>query len=88
MAKTPSLVPVLVLVDTTIHVYDEPVVLQSGRVYDLEPKDAADLKKRGVGDDTPANIAFHRGDMELYHKLLQALAKPAKPVKTTATAAD
>lgn len=88
MAKAPNLVPVLLLVDKTIHVHDEPVRLLCGQVYDLEPKDADSLKKQGVADDTPANIAFHRGDMELYEKLLQASAKPAKPVKPTAPAAD
>lgn len=88
MAKTPPLVSVLMLADKTIDVHGELVRLKSGEIYDLEPQDAADLKKQGVADDTPANIAFHRGDMELYQKLLQAPAKPAKPAKATAPAAE
>jgi hypothetical protein len=62
---------VLVLVATPVEIDGERVDLAAGTVYDLDPKLGKSLVKQGIADDTPANIAFHRGDLDLYRKLLQ-----------------
>lgn len=77
MAKA-TLVGLLILSATPIEVDGETIQLETGKVYDLEAKQAKLLVQQGVADDTPANVAFHRGDMELYEKLVrEASAKKA-----------
>lgn len=70
MAKA-TLVGLLILSATPIEVDGETVQLETGKVYDLEAKQAKLLVQQGMADDTPANVAFHRGDMELYEKLVR-----------------
>lgn len=68
MAKA-TLVAVLMLVSKTVTINKEEVKLKAGEVYDLDSKEAKALVKAGEADDTPANIAFHRGDLELFEQL-------------------
>lgn len=68
MAK---LMAVLMLVSTHVEIEGELVKLECGRVYDLEPKQAKSLLKHKEADDNPITIAYHRGDLALYEKLLR-----------------
>jgi hypothetical protein len=73
MAKV-TLVGLLILSATPIEVDGETILLETGKVYDIEAKQAKQLVHQGVADDTPANVAFHRGDMALYEKLVREAA--------------
>lgn len=79
MAK---LISLLILADKQVAVGDEMVTLKAGSVHDLEPNQAKALLKEGVADDSPANIAYHLGDMERYAALMeQAKGGGKKPKK-------
>lgn len=76
MAK--SLVTLLILVSTQIYIGDEVVQLKAGSVHDIEPDQAAALLEAGLADNTPANVAFHSGDIDLYNDLVKAGGKKQK----------
>lgn len=84
MATPLSLVPVLLRVDHTLVLHGEPVPLKAGTVYDLEPHDVEALVKQGVGDTTPANIAYHRGDLAAYEALVKAAPAAARAPRKSA----
>lgn len=88
MAK---LMAVLMLVGTQVEIEGELVKLECAKVYDLEPKLGKALVKQKEADDNPIAIAYHRGDVELYEKLLSErdaeTTKSKRPVPATSTTA-